>query len=75
MDLLHQQMAPLASPNGEATPGSERRKNLMFLVNSALRIMASWAQMELDDRQALHSMSRDVVIISQQENGSQNILS
>lgn len=50
LELLHQQIDPLASPNGEATPGTERHQELMFLVQSALRIMSSWAQMELDDR-------------------------
>lgn len=49
LELLSKQLDPLASPNGEASLGSPRRKQLMPLVQFALRIIGSWAQMELDD--------------------------
>ena len=50
--LLQRQIDPLSSPNGEASPGSQRQKELMSLVKDALRVLASWAQMELDERLA-----------------------
>ena len=51
-ELLQQRLDANESPNGEATRGSQRYRNLMVAVKSFIRAMSSWAQMEFTQRLA-----------------------
>lgn len=53
-ELIQEKLDANASPNGEAAAGSQQYKLLMKAVNSFIRVVSSWAQMEYDIRSVLH---------------------